>query len=97
MELNKKISESKFIVGGAAILHLQRTKQKTLKEGNKTKRPLIKINLREWNISYNILTKQNRPEEAKPWEININNPPPHPNTLPLQKAPKTKPICPTDA
>jgi len=78
-------------------LHLHKKKHKILREGNNIKRPLIKIKLREWNISYNILTKQNNPEDAKPWETNINNPPPHPNILPLQKEPKTKPICPTEA
>ncbi len=91
-----RISLSRLIEGGAAMLaHTKRNHHNEI-IGIDVSNPLVRATLRVCVSSYVILAMQNRPDETKPWAIIIANAPYIPICV-LDMTPAiSRPIWPTD-
>lgn len=64
--VNKMISLSKLIDGGAAIFQAEKINHHIVKIGSEVIIPLVRYMLRVWVISYVILARIKRAEEHSP-------------------------------
>lgn len=63
----KKISLSRLILGGAAMLAQQNINHHIDRAGMITKSPLVRVTLRVFVIAYVMFAIQNSAEELSPW------------------------------
>jgi len=76
-----KISLNRLIEGGAAMFAPVNKNHQRVIVGPTHINPLVRKILRVWVISYDILAKENRAEDLKPWAIIIVRAPINPQDV----------------
>lgn len=94
--VNKMISLSKLIDGGAAIFHAEKINHHIVIIGRAVIIPLVKNILRVWVTSYVRLAKIKSADEQSPWAIMIINPPHIAQFEFVKILANISPMCPTD-
>lgn len=96
IDIIKKISLIKLILGGAAIFAQQNRNHHSDNIGKTVKNPFVSIILRVWVKLYLIFAIQKSADDLSPWAIIIDRLACNPN-LEFVSIPATiSPICPTD-
>jgi hypothetical protein len=75
----KAISESILMEGGAPRFLAERINHQTVIAGKRFIMPFNTIKFRLWAVSYIVLAKAKRPEEASPWAVINSRAPVHPH------------------
>lgn len=92
----RRISLSRLIDGGAAILVLQLINHHRVMEGKMLIIPLVKKILRVWVNSYVVLARRNSAEEDNPCAIIMARAPCHPQSVEVRIPARRIPIWPID-
>lgn len=75
----KTISESMLIEGGAPRFLAERINHQIAITGKRFIMPFNTIKFRLWAVSYTVLAKAKRPEDASPWATIKSRAPVHPH------------------